>query len=162
LLHRVILAASNPGDVVLDPFFGTGTTGAVAKKLGRHYIGIEREMEYVAIAERRLRAIKPGDEVAISTTRSKRQEPRIPFGTLVERGLLQPGTLLYDPMKQKAAKVRADGTLVIDGSTGSIHQIAAQVQGLPACNGWTYWHYQDGRQLKPIDLLRQRIRSEAN
>ncbi|NWH07124.1 MAG: site-specific DNA-methyltransferase [Alphaproteobacteria bacterium] len=160
LLHRAIVAASQPGDVVLDPFFGTGTTGAVAKKLGRHYVGIEREASYAAVAQARLASITAGEEVAIATTRSKRQEPRVPFGALVERGLLEPGTVLTGPQGRYTAKVRADGTLVTGDNKGSIHQMAAQVQGLPACNGWTFWHFEQKGQRVPIDVLRQQIRAD--
>ena len=160
LLHRVILAASKPGDVVLDPFFGTGTTGAVAKRLGRHYIGIERDHGYIKAARERLRQVVPAAAEDVAIARTKREEPRIPFGQVVERGLLDPGVKLYDPARRHAARVRADGSLSVDGATGSIHQIGALVQGLPACNGWTYWHFLADGKLKPIDLLRQQIRAE--
>jgi len=160
LLHRVILSSSNPGDVVLDPFFGTGTTGAVAKKLGRHYIGLEREKEYIKVAKKRLGQVLPTAAQDLEVTQSKRAEPRIPFGTIVERGLLEPGTKLYDPRKRYAARVRADGSLVCADATGSIHKIGAHVQGLDACNGWTFWHFEAERKLKPIDLLRQQVRAE--
>ncbi|HRE59764.1 MAG TPA: site-specific DNA-methyltransferase [Micropepsaceae bacterium] len=160
LLHRVILSASRPGDVVLDPFFGTGTTGAVAKKLGRHFIGIEREAEYVKIAEARIKRVAMAAAEDIEVTRSKREEPRVPFGAVIERGLLEPGTMLYGPTRRHAARVRADGSLVTGDAKGSIHQIAAHVQGLPACNGWAFWHFDVQGKLKPIDILRQQIRSE--
>ncbi len=160
LLHRVILASSNEGDVVLDPFFGTGTTGAVARKLGRRYIGIERDEGYIAAATERLAAVKPADREALKVTTGKRAEPRVPFGTLVERGLIKPGETLYGPNRRNAAKVRADGSLVCSDATGSIHKIGAHVQGAEACNGWTYWHFRKGRNLMPIDLLRQQIRAE--
>ncbi len=160
LLHRVILASSNVGDVVLDPFFGTGTTGAVAKKLGRNWIGIEREKRYIDAARKRIDAIVPLDGETIEVSKSKRGLPRVPFGTVVERGLLEPGTVLYDPAKRHAAKVRADGTLVCADATGSIHKIGAHVQGLDACNGWTFWHFKTDGKLKPIDLLRQKVRAE--
>ena len=159
LLHRVILGTTNPGDVVLDPFFGTGTTGAVAKMLGRSYIGIERETEYRAVAERRLKDIRKFDKSALEVTTSKRAEPRVPFGQLVERGYLRPGETLVSP-RGKGAKVRADGTLVADGITGSIHQVGAALEGAPSCNGWTYWHIRrDGKPVS-IDVFRQQIRSE--
>ena len=142
LLHRVIVASTKPGDVVLDPFFGSGTTGAVAKRLGRHFIGIERDPKYARLARKRIAAIVPSESEAIETIRSKRAEPRIPFGWVVERGLLPPGTMLHGPAKRHHAKVRADGSLVCADATGSIHRIAAHVQGLDACNGWTFWHYE--------------------
>ncbi|MCC6918977.1 MAG: site-specific DNA-methyltransferase [Alphaproteobacteria bacterium] len=160
LLHRVLVAASKPGDVVLDPFFGTGTTGAVAKRLGRRFIGIERDAGYIRHARDRLRAVVPAAAEDIALTRTKREEVRVPFGQVVERGLLEPGMKLYDPGRRWAARVRADGSLSVDGATGSIHQIGAHVQGLPACNGWTFWHFTADGKLKPIDLLRQQIRAE--
>ena len=159
LLHRVLVATTNPGDVVLDPFFGTGTTGAVAKMLGRDFIGIEREADYRAVAERRLANVRKFDKSALEVSASKRAEPRVPFGTLVERGMLRPGETLVSP-GGKAAKVRADGTLVADDIKGSIHQVGAALEGAPSCNGWTYWHFKrDGKQVS-IDILRQQIRAE--
>ncbi len=160
LLHRVLLSTTNPGDVVLDPFFGTGTTGAVAKKLGRNFIGIERETNYIAVAKTRLKGIKSAKAEDIQVTKSKKQEPRVPFGTIVERGLLQPGTVLYDPASRHAARVRADGTLACKDATGSIHKIGAHVQGAEACNGWTFWHFKKRGKLTPIDMLRQQVRKE--
>ncbi len=160
LLHRVILSSSNPGDVVLDPFFGTGTTGAVAKRLGRHYIGIEQQKSYIEVALKRLKQVVPVAKQDLQVTQSKRAESRIPFGMIVEQGLLEPGTVLYDPRRRHAAKIRPDGSLVCADATGSIHKIGAHVQGLEACNGWTYWHFEVEKKLKPIDLLRQKLRSE--
>ncbi|HMI95046.1 MAG TPA: site-specific DNA-methyltransferase [Micropepsaceae bacterium] len=162
LLHRVILASTNPGDVVLDPFFGSGTTGAVAKRLSRRFIGIERERAYVDLARRRIAAVDAAEDDAIAVTRSKKSEPRIPFGTLVERGLLKPGVVLTGAGGRHRAKVRADGTLVCADATGSIHRIGAHVQGLDACNGWTFWHYEHKGSLIPIDILRQQVRAELN
>ena len=159
LLHRVIVGTTNPGDVILDPFFGTGTTGAVAKMLGRDFIGIEREAAYREVAERRLSKIRKFDREALETSASKRTEPRVPFGQLVERGMLRPGEELYSARGQKA-KVRADGTLVGNDVKGSIHQVGAHLEGAPSCNGWTYWHFRRDGQLVPIDLLRQQIRAE--
>jgi len=160
LLHRVIVSSTRPGDVVLDPFFGSGTTGAVAKRLGRRFIGIERDAAYVKLARERIAAVAPGDAETLAVSRSKKAEPRIPFGTLVERGLLPPGAILVGHGGRHRAKVRADGTLVCADATGSIHRIAAHVQGLDACNGWTYWHFETKTGLAPIDLLRQRLRAE--
>ena len=162
LLHRVLLSSTNSGDVVLDPFFGSGTTGAVAKRLGRHYIGIERDPGYIRLAQRRIEAVVPGDDDAIAVTRSKKSEPRVPFGTLVERGLLQPGAVLTGLGGRHRAKVRADGSLVCADATGSIHRIAAHVQGLDACNGWTFWQFEHRGKLIPIDWLRQQVRAELN
>ena len=161
LLHRVILGSTNPGDVVLDPFFGTGTTGAVAKMLGRDYIGIEREEAYRKVATKRLSKIRKFDKEALTVSQSKRAEPRVPFGQLVERGMLRPGETLVNARGQ-TAKVRADGTLIANEVKGSIHQVGAALEGAPSCNGWTYWSFRrDGTQV-PIDLLRQQIRAEMN
>ncbi|MEJ0025444.1 MAG: site-specific DNA-methyltransferase [Rhizomicrobium sp.] len=160
LLHRVIVASTRPGDVVLDPFFGSGTTGAVAKRLGRHFIGLERDRDYARIARERIAAVVPAPDEAIEVTKSKRAEPRIPFGWVVERGLLPPGTVLHGTQKRHRAKVRADGTLVTADATGSIHQMGAHVQGLDACNGWTFWQYEHNGTLVPIDVLRQRLRAD--
>ncbi|MDP7549477.1 MAG: site-specific DNA-methyltransferase [Alphaproteobacteria bacterium] len=162
LLHRVLLASSNPGDLVLDPFFGTGTTGAVAKLLGRDFIGIDADQGYIDLARVRIAAVTPLGDADIDVTPSKRALPRIPFGWLVERGLLSPGALLYDAHRRYAAQIRADGSVVADRSRGSIHQVGAAVQGAPACNGWTFWFFEDRGQLVPIDLLRQKLRAELN
>jgi modification methylase len=162
LLHRVIVSSTKPGDVILDPFFGSGTTGAVAKRLGRHFIGIEREKTYADIARARIAEIVPASDESIEITKSKRSEPRIPFGWVVERGLLPPGTVLHGTRKHQKAKVRADGTLVCADSKGSIHQMGAHVQGLDACNGWTFWQFELNGTLVPIDVLRQQLRAELN
>ncbi|MGB8623992.1 MAG: site-specific DNA-methyltransferase [Paracoccaceae bacterium] len=159
LLHRVLVATTNPGDVVLDPFFGTGTTGAVAKKLGRDFIGIEREAAYREVAEKRLASVRRFDRESLIVSASKRAEPRVPFGQLVERGMLRPGEVLTS-MNGKTAKVRADGTLVADDVRGSIHQVGAALEGAPSCNGWTYWSFRRDGKSVPIDLLRQQIRAE--
>ncbi|MCC6001839.1 MAG: site-specific DNA-methyltransferase [Pararhodobacter sp.] len=159
LLHRVILASTNPGDLVLDPFFGTGTTGAVAKMLGRDFIGIERDEGYRRGAEARLARVRRLDADALQVTSSRRAEPRVPFGVLVERGLLRPGEVLVSPRGQ-AARVRADGSLVSAEHRGSIHQVGAAIEGAPSCNGWTYWQFRRDGKLIPIELLRQQIRAE--
>ena len=155
-----MLASTNQGDIVLDPFFGTGTTGAVAKQLGRNFIGIEREAVYADRARARIRATEALPEEALRTTVSKRAEPRIPFGTLIERGLVKAGETMYDPSHRIAARVRADGSIACKDNSGSIHKIGAHVQGAEACNGWTFWHVQRGPNLVPIDILRQQVRSE--
>lgn len=159
LLHRVLIATTNPGDIVLDPFFGTGTTGAVSKMLGRDWIGIEREAAYREVAEERISRVRKFDRDALLVSASKRAEPRIPFGQLVERGLLRPGEVLVSP-RGKTAKVRADGTLIADEVKGSIHQVGAALEHAPSCNGWTYWHFRKEGRTIPIDVLRQQIRSE--
>ncbi|RVV98072.1 site-specific DNA-methyltransferase [Mesobaculum littorinae] len=159
LLHRVMVGCTKPGDVVLDPFFGTGTTGAVAKMLGRDWIGIERDAGYIKAAEARLAKVRKYDRDALVVSTSKRAEPRIPFGQLVERGLLRPGEMLVNA-RGKQAKVRADGTLIADDVRGSIHQVGAAIEGAPSCNGWTYWSFSRDGQKVPIDLLRQQLRAE--
>jgi modification methylase len=160
LLHRVLLASSNQGDVVLDPFFGTGTTGAAAKQLGRIFIGIEREEDYAEAAMTRIKATERLDDEALKAAVPKRAEPRIPFGSLLERGLVKAGETLYDPARRVAARVRADGSIACRDASGSIHKIGAHVQGAEACNGWTFWHVQKGAALIPIDVLRQQVRAE--
>lgn len=160
LLHRIIVATTKPNDVVLDPFFGTGTTGAVAKKLGRDFIGIEREPAYIKVAKERIKNIRKFDRSSLEVTLSKRSEPRVPFGQLVERGMLNPGEDLWSLNGRHKAKIRVDGTLIGNDIKGSIHQVGAAMEGAPSCNGWSYWCYKrDGKRI-PIDILRQQIRSE--
>ena len=162
LLHRVILASTEVGDVVLDPFFGSGTTGAVAKKLGRGFIGIEQDAEYVKIAEQRLAKVCQVAEDDLLSTPAKRAQPRIPFGWLVERGILQPGATLTDHRRRHKALVRADGTLISADFKGSIHQVGAFVQKAPACNGWQFWHAEVKGKLVVIDVYRQKLRAELH
>ena len=162
LLHRVLLASTRPDDLVIDPFFGTGTTGAVAKKLGRRWLGIERDAGYAAEAEARISAIDGPTDDAIITTPSKRDAPRIPFGWLVERGLIEPGEVLFDTRRRHRARVRADGRLIASDMTGSIHQVGAHLQGAPSCNGWAFWHVDRETGAVPIDYYRQQLRSELN
>ena len=161
LLYRVIMSSTNPGETVLDPFFGTGTTGAAAKKLGRNYIGLEREQSYIDVAEKRLKAITKLGSGEILQTPSKREEPRIPFGQLIENGMLKPGTVLTDAKQRYEAKVSADGSLITNQYRGSIHKVGAALQGAPSCNGWTYWHIKQGKQFVPIDTLRQKLRGNT-
>ena len=155
LLYRIMLATTNKGDIVLDPFFGTGTTGAVAKRLGREWIGCEREENYIEVAEERIEAALPLDESALKTMQSPKSQPRVAFGTLVETGYLAPGAVLTDSKRRWTANVRADGSLSCDGEQGSIHKMGAILQNAPSCNGWTFWHYEDSEGMKPIDKLRQ-------
>ena len=161
-MHRVLVGSTNPGDVILDPFFGTGTTGAVAKMLGRNFIGIEREEAYRKVAGKRISKVRKYDSEALAVTTGKRAEPRVPFGQLVERGMLRPGEELLSLNGRYKAKVRADGTLVGADIKGSIHQVGAKLEGAPSCNGWTYWGYKRDGKTVPIDMLRQQIRSEMN
>ena len=162
LLYRVILSSSEPGDVILDPFFGSGTTGAVARKLGRNWIGLEQDPEYAQIAEARIRRIKTDTDLELLRTHAKRTAPRVPFGQVVERGMLKPGDTLYDNRRRFSAKVRADGTLVTADFKGSIHQTGAFVQKAPSCNGWQFWHVERGGKLVCIDMFREKIRAEMH
>ena len=170
LLHRVLLASTQAGDVVLDPFFGTGTTGAVAKKLGRHFIGIEAEADYAEAAMQRIGRVEKLTDEELELTQSPKAQPRVAFGTLVERGLVKPGMQHFGPARkvsaaQIKAKVRADGSVKLgrekNAPSGSIHKMGAAAQGAPSCNGWTFWHYKDGEKLVPIDNLRQKVRDEG-
>lgn len=160
LIARILMASTKPGDVVLDPFFGSGTTGAVAKRLGRHFVGIEREDDYIAAAARRIAAVEPLGKTELTVMTGKKAEPRVAFNALVESGLVRPGQVLTDARRRLSAIVRADGTLTANGEAGSIHRLGARVQGLDACNGWVFWHYEDEGTLKPIDDLRAIIRKQ--
>ena len=158
LLHRVLLASTNPGDVVLDPFLGTGTTAAVARRLQRRFIGIERHPAYVEAAWGRVRRVRPAPAEGLETTPSKREAPRIPFGNLVERGLMPAGTKLTDRTRHVSAVVVADGTIRSGDLHGSIHKVGAEVQNAPSCNGWTFWHFERDGALVAIDVLRASVR----
>ncbi|HQS08359.1 MAG: modification methylase [Rhizobiales bacterium 24-66-13] len=165
LLARIMLAASRPGDVVLDPFLGSGTSAAVAKRLGRHYLGIERDTTYAAAAEKRIAAVVPLPDSALAAPPSAREAPRVAFSALVERGLVTPGVELTDSKGNVRAVVRADGTIALTGlagapTVGSIHRMGALAQGAEACNGWTFWHVEQEGRRHPIDVLRARLRAE--
>jgi modification methylase len=155
LLYRVLLATTNKGDVVLDPFFGTGTTGAVAKRLGREWIGCEREAEYREVAMERIETALPLDESALTTMQSGRAAPRVAFGQLIETGWIAPGSRVFDRKRRFSATVRADGSLAAGTESGSIHSLGARLQGAPSCNGWTFWHLEEKGALKPLDSVRQ-------
>ncbi|VVT19552.1 Modification methylase BabI [Erythrobacter sp. EC-HK427] len=154
LLYRVLLATTEKGDVVLDPFFGTGTTGAIAKRLGRDWIGCEREADYRKVAMARIEKELPLDESALTTMQSRKTQPRVAFGAVVEAGLLAPGTMLFDKARRWQATVRADGSIECGKLVGSIHSVGKELQGAPSCNGWTFWHYEAGGEVKPIDAAR--------
>jgi modification methylase len=154
LLHRILLASTAPGEIVLDPFAGTGTTAAVARRLSRYFIGIERHPAYAEAAIGRVRAVRPAPAESIATTPTKRDALRVPFGSLVERGLIAAGTKLYDRMRRVTATVVADGTLVCGATKGSIHRVGALVQNAPSCNGWTFWHLERDGSLVAIDVVR--------
>ena len=162
LLQRILLASSKPGDVVLDPFSGTGTTAAVAKKLGRAFVGIEQDPAYVRLSRARLKAITPIEGDMLEVEKGKKSLPRVPFGALIENGWLKPGDRLWSPKKRFNARIRIDGSLTTGDASGSIDRVGAFVQQAPACNGWTYWHYEEAKsgELAPIDLLRRRYRHE--
>ncbi|WP_194745048.1 site-specific DNA-methyltransferase [Thermaurantiacus tibetensis] len=160
LLQRVLLATTREGDLVLDPFAGTGTTGAVAKRLGRRFLLIEREPGYAELARARIEAVAPLPPADRAVTAEARAARRVPFGALVETGRLKPGDTLVCPRRRFRARVRADGSLTLEGGrTGSIHQVGAAVQGLPSCNGWTFWHVERRGTLVPIDALRAELRA---
>ena len=160
LLHRILLASSKKNDLVLDPFLGSGTTAVVSKKLGRFFCGIEKEKKYFDAASKRIKNVKPIKDEYLDTLENNRSKQRIPFGSLVEMGVIKPGTEIYDQKKKINAKIMVDGSIKYQQSEGSIHKVAAKILGAESCNGWTYWHYLSGNTLKPIDELRQRLRSQ--
>jgi len=159
LIARVLLAASNPGDLVLDPFFGSGTTGAAARRLRRSFLGVERDPAYAAAAQARIDAVAPVAAEAVAVAPSRRGEPRVAFASVVEAGLVAPGEALVDAQRRCCAIVRADGALTLGPAVGSIHKIGALAQGLPACNGWTFWHIERTNRLTLIDDLRAGVRA---
>ena len=158
LLHRIVLASTNKNDFILDPFLGSGTTAVVSKKLGRSYFGIEKEKKYFEAANKRLKNTSIIKDEYLDTVENNKSKPRIPFGSLIELGVIKPGTEIYDQKKKVFAKVMVDGSIKHKKNEGSIHKVAAKILGAESCNGWTYWHYQVGNSLKPIDELRQRLR----
>jgi modification methylase len=160
LLSRVILATSKPNDIVLDPFSGSGTTAAVAKRFGRKYIGIEQDKAYASLSQKRLKSVHALADPEVLQIDSKRHEPRVPFGSLLDRGLIEPGELMFDARRRWHAKVRADGMLISNETRGSIHSVGAAVQGAQACNGWTFWHVDRKGNPVSIDLFRQMVRAE--
>jgi site-specific DNA-methyltransferase (adenine-specific)/modification methylase len=160
LLHRIILASSNKDDFILDPFLGSGTTAVVSKKLGRNYFGIEKEKSYFKAAEQRLKNTEPIEDDLLDTLKNNRSKPRIPFGSLVELGIIKPGTNIFDNKKEISAKIMADGSIKHEQTEGSIHKVAATILGAESCNGWTYWHCDINGRIHPIDYLRQRLVSK--
>src|SRR5256885_7539698 len=154
LLARVILASSRPDDLVLDPFCGTGTTGAVAKRLRRRFLGLERETAYAQAADRRIAAVEPLAEGSLASFATAREAQRVPFAALIERGLVIPGARLVDVKRRHAALVRADGAVALGASVGSIHRIGALAQGLEACNGWAFWHLETAKGPISVDAVR--------
>ena len=160
LLHRILLATSNKNDLILDPFLGSGTSAAVAKKLGRNYFGIEKEKNYFKAAELRINATKPIEDDLLDTLKNNRSKPRIPFGSLVELGIIKPGTNIFDNKKKITARIMADGSIKHNQAEGSIHKVAATILGAESCNGWTFWHCDINGRTYPIDYLRQRLISK--
>ncbi|MEA2938956.1 MAG: modification methylase [Alphaproteobacteria bacterium] len=160
LLARVILSSSRPDDLVLDPFCGTGTTGAVAKRLGRRFVGFERDRAYATAAQTRIAAVVPLEHATLAPFMTAREAPRVAFATLVERGLISAGARLVDAKRRHKALVRADGAVALGATVGSIHRIGALAQGLEACNGWAFWHVDTPAGLISIDALRAEIRAE--
>ena len=156
----MILSSSRPDDLVLDPFCGTGTTGAVAKRLGRRFFGCEQDAKYAEAADKRIAATKALEAPTLAPFVTEREAPRVPFSALIERGLVSPGARLVDAKKRHKALVRADGAVSLDGNVGSIHRIGALAQGLEACNGWTFWHLETPKGLTVIDELRAKVRAE--
>ena len=159
LLHRILLASSNKNDLILDPFLGSGTTAVVAKKLGRIFYGIEKNKKYFEAATKRLKNTKLIEDNYLDTLQNNRSKTRIPFGSLVEIGVIKPGTEIYDKKKKINAKIMVDGSIKYQEAEGSIHKVAAKILGAESSNGWTYWYYKSGNTLKPIDELRQRLRT---
>jgi modification methylase len=160
LIHRILLATSNKNDLILDPFLGSGTTATVAKKLGRSYFGIEKEKNYFKAAEQRLKTTKPIEDDLLDTLKNNRSKPRIPFGSLVELGIIKPGTNIFDNKKKITAIIKADGSIKHNQAEGSIHKVAATILGAESCNGWTFWHCNINGRTYPIDYLRQRLISK--
>jgi site-specific DNA-methyltransferase (adenine-specific)/modification methylase len=157
LLYRVLLASTNKGDFVFDPFLGTGTTAVVAKKMGRNYFGIEKEKKYFKTAIQRLQKTVKIEDHYLDTIKNNKSKPRIPFGSLIELGILEPGMTLFDSKKKYNAKIMADGSIKCKNSEGSIHKVAAGIMRTESYNGWTYWHYNLDGAIVPIDHLRQRL-----
>jgi modification methylase len=160
LLARVIMSASRLDDLVLDPFCGSGTTGAVARRLGRRFLGIERDAVYAKAATKRIESSLPLPEPVLAAFMTAREAPRVPFSALIERGLVAPGAKLVDARRRHRALVRADGAIAFGEMVGSIHRIGAAAQGLEACNGWTFWHVETSKGLTSIDALRAQVRAE--
>ena len=157
LLHRIILATTNKGDAIFDPFLGTGTTAVVAKKLGRKYFGIEKDRKYFKAACDRIKKTKVIEEDYLDVIVNNKSKPRVPFGSLVELGILKPGAVLFDPKKKFNAKIMVDGSIKSKEAEGSIHKVAAKIMGTESCNGWTYWHCNVGGSTVLIDSLRQKF-----
>ena len=162
LLYRIILSSTKKGDVILDPFLGSGTTAVVAKKLQRNFIGIEQDKDYVSLAKKRIRKTKALENNVVKISKSRKDLPKVPFGELVEQGIIPPGAVLTDRAEKYKALVSIDGSIKINDITGSIHQVAAKIQGLPSCNGWDYWHVKKKSSNTLLDDVRDFYRSKKN
>ena len=160
LLYRIILSSTNKGDTVLDPFLGSGTTAVVAKKLQRNYIGIEKDKEYISIANKRIKKTKILDDKIVIMKKSRKDLPKVPFGELVEQGIIPPGAVLTDKKEKYKAIVTVDGSLKIKNLSGSIHQLGAKVQSLPSCNGWDFWHLKNKKSSILLDEIRDNYRTK--
>ncbi len=160
LLYRILLASTNKGDLVLDPFSGSGTTAVVAKKLQRNFIGIEKDKDYVKLSKERLKNTKVLKEEVVTIAKSRKELPKVPFGELVEQGIIPPGAVLTDKKERFKATVSIDGTLKIKDLSGSIHQMGAKIQGLPSCNGWDFWHVKDKSKSILLDEIRSNYRKD--
>tara|TARA_Y100000590_G_scaffold120933_1_gene138464 strand:+ start:229 stop:1305 length:1077 start_codon:yes stop_codon:yes gene_type:complete len=162
LLHRIILASTNKNDLVVDPFLGSGTTAVVAKKLQRNFIGIEQNTNYIYLSKKRLEKVKSYSNSVVKINKSRKELPKVPFGELVEQGIIPPGAVLTDSKEKYSAKVRIDGSLIIDDITGSIHQVGAKIQGLPSCNGWDFWHLKEKKSNTLLDEIRGNYRDKKS
>jgi len=160
LLYRIMVSSTNVGDMVLDPFLGSGTTAVIAKKLQRNFIGFEQDKNYIKLAKKRLKNTNPLSDETVTMTKSRKDLPKVPFGELVEQGIIPPGAVLTDKKERYKATVSIDGTLKIKGLSGSIHQLGAKVQGLPSCNGWDFWHLKNKKSSKLLDEIRGDYRSK--
>ena len=160
LLYRIIVSCTNKDDTILDPFLGSGTTAVMAKKLLRNYIGFEQDKEYIKLANKRLKDTKSFDDEIVTLTKSRKDLPKVPFGELVEQGVIPPGAVLTDKKERYKATVTIDGSIKIKNISGSIHQVGAKIQGLPSCNGWDFWHLKDKKSTTLLDEIRWNYRSK--
>ena len=160
LLYRVILSSTNVGDTILDPFLGSGTTAVMAKKLQRNFIGFEKDKEYIKLAKKRLKNTQQLEDHVVKIEKSRKDLPKVPFGELVEQGIIPPGAVLTDKKERFKATVSIDGSLKIKNLSGSIHQLGAKVQGLPSCNGWDFWHLKNKLKTTLLDEVRTKYREK--
>ena len=162
LLYRIMVSSTNKGDTILDPFLGSGTTAVMAKKLQRNFIGFEQDQDYIKLAKKRLKNIQPLSNEIVTMAKSRKDLPKVPFGELVEQGIIPPGAVLTDKKEHYKATVTIDGSIKIRNLSGSIHQVGAKIQGLPSCNGWDYWHHKDKSNFILLDDVRSNYRNKKN